>query len=143
MPDIPGDGLSDENVAEILRMRNIAVIGASRDLAKPAGFVPDFLLKNGYNVIPVNPFADSLFGRACFKSLADVPGPIDVVDVFRPSSEAARVVDEAASKGAKVVWLQEGIYSPEAAEKGRALGLTLAWNRCLKKEFQRITGAQA
>ena len=142
MSYIPRDGLDDTKISEILSKRNIAVVGASRDLAKAAGFVPDFLLKKGYNVIPVNPFADSILDRKCYKALADVPGEVDVVDVFRPSAEAAKVVEEAASRGVKVVWLQEGIYSPEAAERGRALGLTVAWDRCLKKEFQRIKGAQ-
>jgi predicted CoA-binding protein len=142
MSQIPKDGLDDAKIVEILSKKNIAVVGASRDLAKAAGFVPDFLLNNGYNVIPVNPFADTLFGRKCFKALSEVPGPVDVVDVFRPSAEAAGVVEEAAEKGVKVVWLQEGIYTPEAAEKAKSLGLTLAWNRCLKKEFQRIRGVQ-
>lgn len=141
MSNIPKDGLDDAKIREILSRRNVAVVGASRDLAKAAGFVPEFLQKNGYNIIPVNPFADNVLGRKCFKSLADVTESVDVVDVFRPSAEAARVVEEAAARGVKTVWLQEGIYSPEAAERGRSLGLTLAWDRCMKKEHQRLYGA--
>ena len=141
MSIIPKDGLDDARIGEILSRRNIAVVGASRDLAKAAGFVPEFLQKNGYNIIPVNPFADNVLGKKCFKSLAEVTESMDVVEVFRPSTEAARVVEEAAARGVKTVWLQEGIYSPEAAKRGRALGLTLAWDRCIKKEHQRLHGA--
>jgi predicted CoA-binding protein len=141
MSIIPKDDLDDAKIGEILSKRNIAVIGASRDLAKAAGFVPEFLQENGYNIIPVNPFADKLLGRKCFKSLAEVTESMDVVEVFRPSAEAARVVEEAAAKGVKTVWLQEGIYSPEAAERARVLGLALAWDRCMKKEHQRLRGA--
>jgi hypothetical protein len=142
MSDIPGDGLDDEVIKGILRKRHIAVVGASRDTAKAAGFVPEFLMKNGYDIIPVNPFAETILGRRCYKSLADIGDRVDVVDVFRPSAEAERVVGDAAAKGVKIVWLQEGIYSPGAAQKGRAMGLTIAWNRCLMKEFQRVHGAQ-
>ncbi|HVP23431.1 MAG TPA: CoA-binding protein [Conexivisphaerales archaeon] len=138
---MPKDGLDDARILEILAKKDIAVVGASRDLAKPAGFVPDFLLRNGYNVIPVNPFADTVLGRRCYKSLAEVPGEMDVVDVFRPSAEAVRVVGEAAARGVGIVWLQEGIYSPEAADLAKAKGMTLAWNRCMKKELQRLKGA--
>ena len=141
MPAIPKDGLDDAKIREILSRRDIAAVGASRDLAKASGFVPEFLQKNGYNIIPVNPFADNVLGKKCFKSLVEVTEKIDVVEVFRPSAEAARVVEDAAATGVKTVWLQEGIYSPEAAEWARALGLTLAWDRCMKKEHQRIHGA--
>jgi predicted CoA-binding protein len=141
MSYIPKDGLDDAKISEILSKRNIAVVGASRDPAKAAGFVPEFLQKNGYNIIPVNPFADNVLGKKCFKSLAEVTEKMDVVDVFRPSAEAAKVVEDAAATGVKTVWLQEGIYSPEAAERARSLGLTLAWDRCMKKEHQRLRGA--
>jgi predicted CoA-binding protein len=133
MSHIPKDGLNDAKIREILSKRNIAVVGASRDLAKAAGFVPEFLQKNGYNIIPVNPFADYVLGKKCFKSLAEVTEKIDAVDVFRPSAEAAKVIEEAAARGVKTVWLQEGIYSPEAAVRARRLGLTLAWDRCMRK----------
>jgi predicted CoA-binding protein len=141
MSIIPKDGLDDARIREILSKRNVAVVGASRDLAKAAGFVPEFLQKNGYNIIPVNPFAESVLGKKCFKSLAEVTERIDVVEVFRPSAEAGKVVEDAAAKGVKIVWLQEGIYSQEAAERARRLGLTLAWDRCMKKEHQRLYGA--
>jgi len=141
MSNIPKDGLDDAKIREILSRRNIAVVGASRELAKAAGFVPEFLQRNGYNIIPVNPFADNVLGKKCFKSLAEVTERIEVVDVFRPSAEAAKVVEDAGARGVRTVWLQEGIYSPEAAERARTLGLTLAWDRCMKKEHQRLHGA--
>jgi predicted CoA-binding protein len=141
MSAIPKDGLDDALIRKVLSRRSIAVVGASRDLAKAAGYVPEFLQRNAYNVIPVNPFADVILGKKCFKTLADVKEEVDVVDVFRPSAEAAKVVEEAAATGVKTVWLQEGIYSLEAAEKARTLGLTLVWDRCMMKEHQRLKGA--
>ena len=142
MSDIPKDGLDDRRVSGILSKRTIAVVGASRDTGKAAGYVPEYLIRNGYEVIPVNPFADVVLGRKCFKSLGEVDRAIDVVDVFRPSPEAAKVVEEAAAKGVKTVWLQEGIYSPEAAQRAQRLGLTLVWDRCMMKEHQRLRGAR-
>jgi predicted CoA-binding protein len=142
MPYIPGDGVEDPKVKEILSKKNIAVVGASRDLGKAAGSVPAYMLRRGYNVIPVNPFADRILERRCYRSLADVEERIDLVDVFRPSEEAARVVEEAAARGVKVVWLQEGIYSPEAESKAKERGVTLVWNRCVMKEHQRLHGVE-
>jgi predicted CoA-binding protein len=142
MSTIPKDGLDDAKIRVILSLKNIAVVGASRDLAKAAGNVPQYLQRNGYNIIPVNPFADNILGRRCFKSLAEVTEKMEVVDVFRPSAEAAKVVEDAAASGVKTVWLQEEIYSPEAAKRAKALGLTLVWDRCMMKEHQRLHGAK-
>jgi len=138
---IPSDGLDDSSIKGILRKRNVAVVGASRDLGKPAGFVPEYLKRHGYRVLPVNPFAERILGEKCYSSLSEVPAGVDVVDVFRPSPEAARVVAEAAAKGIGVVWLQEGIYSEEAERLAKGAGITLVWNRCMKKEHQRLFGA--
>jgi hypothetical protein len=142
MSTIPKDGLDDTKIREILSKKSVAVVGASRDLAKAAGYVPEFLQRNGYYVIPVNPFADAILGRKCFKTLAEVTEEVEVVDVFRPSAESAKVVEEAAARGVKTVWLQEGIYSREAAEKARMMGLTLVWDRCMMKEHQRLNGVR-
>jgi predicted CoA-binding protein len=142
MSAIPRDGLDDAAIRRILSLRRVAVVGASRDPAKPSGFVPEYLQRNGYEISPVNPFAEELYGRKCFKSLADVPGTIDIVDVFRPSAEAAKVVGDAIARGAKVVWLQEGIYSPEAADAAKKAGITIAWDRCMKKQHERNHGVQ-
>jgi len=141
MAAIPSEWLDDEAIRAIYRKKVIAVVGISRDPSKAAGYVPEYLLEQGYNVIPVNPFAGTIMGRKCYKTIADVPVTIDVVDVFRPSDEAAKVVEDAVAKGVKTVWLQEGIFSPEAAAKARAADITIVWNRCIMKEHRRLFGA--
>jgi len=99
---------------EILaRAETIAVVGASRHEEKAAYAVPLQLKLHGWRVIPVNPFADEIWGERCYASLADVPGPVDLVNVFRPSEQAAEVVRQAVAIGADAVWLQQGIISPE------------------------------
>src|SRR5687767_7198668 len=88
--------------------RTIAVVGASRDPAKPSGSVPRTLVGRGYRVIAVNPFAETLFGERAYRELAEIPERIDVVEVFRPAGEAADIAFQAMSIGARAVWLQQG-----------------------------------
>ena len=98
--------------AEILRdSTTIAVVGASRHEEKTAYAVPLQLKLHGWRVIPVNPYADEIWGERCYHSLAEVPVPIDLVNVFRPSEQATDVVRQAVAVGAKAVWLQQGIVS--------------------------------
>ncbi len=138
--EIPPDGLTDEEIREIYRsVRRIAVVGMSRNPEKPAHYVPMFLREKGYEIIPVNPVADEIAGLKAYKSLLEIPGEVDLVDVFRPSEEVPRVVEEALKKGVKVIWLQEGIYHPEA-EKAREKGVRVVWNRCMMREYQRLFG---
>ena len=129
---------SDSEVKEILNLRNVAVVGISRDPAKPAHFVPRYLKEHGYHIIPVNPSAQEILGRRCYKSLFDVGEPVDVVDVFRPSEDVPPVVEAALKRGVKVVWLQEGIHNPKAEEEAMALGVAVIWNRCMMKEHTRL-----
>ena len=139
--ELPSDDNSDAEISTILTLKNIAVVGISRDPSKPAHFVPKYLKEHGYNIIPVNPSADELLGLRCYKNLLDVPDPIDIVDIFRPAPDVAPVVEAAAKKRAKVVWMQEGIYSKEAAELAERNGLRTVWNRCIMKEHRRLFGA--
>ena len=140
MEPIPPDGLTDAEIREILSMKRVAVVGMSRDPAKPAHYVPKYLLERGYEVIPVNPTADEILGLRVYKSLREVPGPVDIVDVFRPSDAVPEVVREALALRPKVIWLQEGIYHPEAVEIARANGIKIVWNRCMMKEHRRLLG---
>ncbi len=140
MEPIPPDGLTDEEIKRILSLRRVAVVGMSRDPAKPAHYVPKYLLEKGYEVIPVNPTADEILGLKVYKSLSEVPGPIDIVDVFRPSEVVPEVVREAVKVRPRVIWLQEGIYHPEAVEIARSNGIEIVWNRCMMKEHRRLLG---
>src|SRR5689334_5894781 len=91
----------------------IAVVGASRDPNKSAGSVPIEMKRHGFRIIPVNPVADTLYGEKAYKTLKDIPEKVNLVNVFRPSEEAADVVRQAVEIGARAVWLQLGIASPE------------------------------
>ncbi len=136
--EIPNDGLTDDEIREIYRKyRRVAVIGMSRNPEKPAHYVPKFLMEKGFDIIPVNPVADEILGKKVYKSLEEVPGDIDIVDVFRPSHEIPRIVDEAIRKNVKVIWLQEGIYHP-VIERAREVGVLTVWNRCMMREYKRL-----
>lgn len=110
--------------------KTIAVVGFSADPAKPANFAPMELVNRGWNVIPVNPTVSEVAGLKAYATLADVPVPIDIVDVFRPSSEAPSIAAQAAAVGAKTLWLQKGITSTEARDIAAAAGMTFIENEC-------------
>ncbi|ASW57386.1 CoA-binding protein [Plantactinospora sp. KBS50] len=109
----------------------IAVVGASRDPRKPAHTVPARMQRYGWRIIPVNPTADELFGEPVYRSLADIPHPVDLVDVFRPAADAVEVVREAVRIGAPAVWLQLGIVSVEARRIAEEAGIDYVEDRCL------------
>ncbi len=93
--------------------------------------------RQGYKVIPVNPNETEVFGDKSYASLADVPGSIDLVDIFRRSSEAGHAVDDAIAVGAKAVWLQEGVIDYAAAQRAEDAGLLVVMDRCWLKEHAR------
>ncbi len=132
------DGLSDEEIKRILGYKNVAVVGMSRDPTKPAHYVPKFLIKQGYKIIPVNPFADEILGLKVYKSLEEIQEPIDIVDVFRPSDQVLPFAEQALKLKPKVFWMQEGIYSREAKELLSKEGIVAVWNRCMMKEHNRL-----
>jgi uncharacterized protein len=112
----------------------IAVVGASRDPGKPAHTVPLQMQRYGWRVIPVNPHADEIFGEKVYRSLADIPEPVDLVDVFRPAEDAVDVVRQAVAIGAPAVWLQLGIVSAQARLIASEAGLDYVEDRCLAVE---------
>jgi hypothetical protein len=117
---------------DILREAStIAVVGASRHPEKAAHTVPRQILRHGWDVIPVNPAVPEIWGVTCYPTLADVPVPIDVVNVFRPSKDAAEVARQAVAAGAKAVWLQQGIVSAEARAIAEAAGLDYIEDQCI------------
>ena len=110
--------------------RTIAVVGASRDPGKAGGSVPAGLQRRGFRVIPINPFADTLFGEKVYRSLLDVPEKVDIVDVFRPSADAPAIARQAAAIGAKALWLQLDIRSDEARRIAEAAGMEYVEDEC-------------
>ncbi|TWE30064.1 CoA-binding protein [Prauserella muralis] len=122
----------DETAERILRdFTTIAVVGLSRDPAKAAHSVPAAMQSAGFRVIPVNPTADELLGERVYRSLADIPDSVEVVNVFRPSPEAAGVAREAVRIGAKALWLQQDIVSAEARAIAEEAGLLYVEDRCM------------
>jgi uncharacterized protein len=118
--------LSDSNT--------IAVVGASRSDEKAAYAVPLQLRLHGWHVIPVNPYATQIWGERCYPDLASIPEPVDLVDVFRPSAQAADIVAQAVKIGAKAVWLQQGITSVQGRRIAEEAGLDYVEDRCIAVE---------
>ena len=134
---------SDAGLREILEFETIAVVGCSTSPGKAAHDVPRYLQEKGYEVIPVNPFADEILGETAYDSLAGVPAEIDVVEVFRPSEEVAEIVDEALERDdVEVVWLQEGITDDESGDRVEADGRRFVQDRCMKVEHRRLVAAE-
>jgi len=130
---------TDSKLREILEYSTVAVVGCSTAPGKAAHDIPRYLLDNGYDVIPVNPFAEEIFGLTAYDSISDVPGDVDVVDVFRPSEEVAGIVDEVIERNdVEALWLQLGIRDDEAAARAREAGVEVVQDRCIKVEHQRL-----
>ena len=110
--------------------RTIAVVGASRDPRKAGGSVPEGLQRRGFRIIPINPFADVLFGERVYRTLAEVPENVDLVDVFRPAADAPEIARQAVAIGAKALWLQEDIRSEEARHIAEEAGLDYVEDEC-------------
>ena len=132
------DSHTDEEIKQIFSLKNVAVIGMSKNQEKAAHYVPKYLSQNGYNIMPVNPTADEILDKKCYPSVEDIPEPIDIVDVFRPSDQVLPVVQQAIKKKPKVIWLQEGIHNVEAEELARKEGIKVVFNRCMLAEHQRL-----
>jgi predicted CoA-binding protein len=114
--------------------KTIAVVGASKDPTKPGATIPMALQRHGFRIIPVNPTADVLFGQRVYRRLADVPERVDVVNVFRPADEAPAITEQAVAIGARAVWLQTGLTSPEARRIAEAAGLDFVEDHCIAVE---------
>lgn len=141
------DAYDDAYIAGILStVKSFAFIGASANVSRPSYFAMKYLLAKGYRVIPVNPGhgGEEILGQTVYPTLADVPGPIDVVDIFRGSDAALAVTREVIALkdtlGIKVVWMQLSVRNDDAAREAEAAGLKVVMNRCPKIEYGRLSG---
>ncbi|HWE71554.1 MAG TPA: CoA-binding protein [Stellaceae bacterium] len=135
------DLYSDDYIRGIFaRVKTIAMVGASPRPDRPSNHVMEFLQRKGFRVIPVNPQAagQTIHGETVVATLSDIAEPIDMVDIFRRSSEVAPVVDEAIAKHAKIVWMQLGVRDDNAAAKAEAAGIDVVMNRCPAIEMPRL-----
>lgn len=130
---------TDAELREILELDTVAVVGCSTTPEKAAHDVPKYLLDHGFEVIPVNPYAEEIFGREAYDTLSDVPDEIDIVDVFRPSDEVAGIVDRAIEReDVAVIWTQLNIRDDEAAQRAEDAGKLVVQDKCIKVEHERL-----
>lgn len=122
------------------RYKRVAIVGLSANPYRPSHFVAIYLISKGFDVVPVNPREKEILGRTCYASLKDIPGPVEIVDIFRDPSAVPAIVEEAIAIGAKVIWMQLGVVNEAAAEHARAAGLEVVMDRCMKIEHARYAG---
>jgi predicted CoA-binding protein len=126
-------------VAAILgEARTIAVVGLSARRFRPSHGVAEYLQRAGYRIIPVNPKIAEVLGERSYASLDEVPEPVDIVDIFRRPEHVPAIVEAAIRKGAKTIWMQEGVVHEEAARRAESAGLAVIMDRCILKEHKRL-----
>ena len=130
---------NDADIIKMLRAaKTIAVVGLSSKRLRPSNGVAAYMQQQGYRIIPVNPLETEVLGEKAFASLGEVPGKIDIVDVFRQSDAVPGIVEEAIAVGAPYLWLQEGVIHEAAAARARAAGLKVVMDRCILVEHRRL-----
>ncbi len=122
--------------------RTIAVVGLSSKRFRPSYGVAEYLKRSGYRIIPVNPGEAEVLGEKSYPDLDSVPEPIDIVDIFRRSEFVPEIVEAAIRKGAKLVWMQEGVFHEAAARRAEEAGLAVVMDRCILKDHRRMAAAQ-
>ncbi len=133
--------MKDEELKEMLKhYKTVAVVGISPKEDRPSFRVAAYLQSNGYRIIPVRPDGDTILAEKVYPNLIEIPKEIeiDVVDIFRKSEEVPAIVEEAIRRGAKIVWMQEGVIHQKAGEEAERAGLKVVMDRCIKKEYQRL-----
>jgi hypothetical protein len=133
------DNHTDEEIKKFYNLKNIAIVGMSKNEEKPSHYVPKYLIQNGYNVIPVNPTTEEILDRKTYKLVSEIKEDVDIVDVFRKSDDIIPIVDDLLKKkGIKLIWLQKGIFNPRAEELAKKNGIDFVYNRCMLEEHQRL-----
>ena len=137
------DSYADGLIRAILRrVRTIAMVGASARWNRPSYFAMKYLQEKGYRVVPVNPreAGGSILGETAYADLADIPDPVDMVQVFRRADAMMPIAEQAVAIGAKVLWMQLGVRNDRAAALAERAGLRVVMNRCPKIEYGRLSG---
>ena len=133
--------MKDSHLKETLvATKSIAVVGLSRDWNRPSNFVAKYLIEHGYNVVPVNPRYDEIFGLECFDSVADIPYQVDMVNCFRKPNDLNDVLQETIDAGVGRLWLQIGVINHEVREAALSRGISVVMDRCIKIEHARLFG---
>jgi predicted CoA-binding protein len=127
-------------LATLNAARTVAIVGLSKDPLRPSSFIGYYLKRHGYRIVPVNPRETEILGEKSYASLRDIPFPVDVVDVFRRPDAVPDIARDAVAIGAKALWLQFGVISPEGARIAEDGGLAVVMDRCMKVEHARHLG---
>ena len=131
--------ISDEFIKGTLKnAKTIAIIGASNKPDRASNGIMKFLIKNGYNCIPINPNEENVLGQKSYKNILDVPIIPDIVDIFRKSEDVPLIIKDVIAKGTKLIWLQEGIYSDEARKLAIDTNIPIVMDKCIFKEYLRL-----
>jgi predicted CoA-binding protein len=137
LPAEPNDAEEIRAIDKMLAVKRIAIVGASDDPSRPSNQIASYLLAHGKHIIPINPNHDEVLGLKCYTSLADAPGPIEVVNVFRRPEFCADVAREAIQIGAKGIWLQSGIRNADAQKLARQAGILFVQDQCIMVQHMR------
>ena len=119
-------------------VKNIAVLGFSPNPRRASHNIARQLQRFGFRIIPVRPGIEQGLGEKAYQDLASIPGPVDLVDVFRASEHVPQIVEECIRLGVKNLWLQDGVVHPEAAERARAAGINVVMDRCIMRDYTRL-----
>lgn len=130
---------SDSELRQIFEVNVITVVGCSSTPGKAAHEIPRYLQTHGYTIIPVNPNAEVVLGTSAYDSISDIEEHVSVLNVFRPSSEVAEIIDQTLQRDdVEVIWLQLGIHDDEAVARAEESGCRVVQDRCMKPEYQRL-----
>ena len=139
MCELPDCNPPSEEIKGILRKcRTIAIVGISPKESRDSNRVAKYLISQGYEVVPVNPGQRKILEKPCFRTLGDIPFPIDMADLFLNPKRAPIVVDQAIDMGVQVIWMQEGVVHNKAAQKARKNCIEVVMNKCIMKEHMKI-----
>ena len=130
--------MNDEIRTLLQNSRTIAVVGLSSDPFRPSFGVSQYMQSQGYRIIPVNPQETEVLGEKAYAKLDEVPDEVDIVNIFRRPAAALEVVESAIAKGAKAVWMQEGVINQAAFDRAREAGLVTVMDQCILKEHRRL-----
>jgi len=137
--ELPDSNPPSEEIKDILRKcRTIAIVGISPKESRDSNRVAQYLMSQGYEIVPVNPGQREILEKPCFRTLADIPFSIDMADLFLNPKRVPPVVDQAIEMGVQVIWMQEGVVHNNAAQKARKRGIQVVMNKCIKKEHMRM-----
>jgi len=137
--ELPNNYPPSEQIRDILRnCKRIAVVGLSPKESRDSNRVARYLIAQGYEVVPVNPGQKEILGKPCFKTLKDIPFPVDMANLFLTPGRVPPVVDQAVEKGVRAIWMQLGVVHNESAQRARNAGIQVVMNMCIMTEHQKL-----